>query len=346
MTRYLEADLGNGVARTTGVVAATGESAPFKGAIVFTCDAAPIFVDSEPTEIRFQHIDAAYGRAINEGRGIVGEGGNSGAGVVGIAGAALPTPTAGFPRQLHEGPQPGRGVRAGVIGIGGAQQATGSVEVLGQGGAIGVLGESDTAPGVRGDSNSDDGVVGRSQGDGKSGVFGLNSAEKGSVFGVMGRSDSMEGVGVYGNNDNGDGVFGFSKRGRGVRGNSKEHDGIIGVTEATGKSGVHGVNNSFALARNAPVGGVHAYGVMGEADAAHGTGVFGVSKAGNGLLGKGGRYGASLTGHIAPLHLSPSADEGPPPTAGHTTGELYVDKNGDLFYFKNGAWYRIQLAPA
>ena len=183
---------------------------------------------------------------------------------MGIAGAALPTPSPGFPRNLDQGPQPGRGVRAGVIGIGGAQQDN---ELLGQGGAIGVLGQSDTAPGVRGDSNSDDGVVGQSKGDEKSGVFGQNSAA-------------------------GDGVFGASQRGRGVRGTSKEHDGMIGITVAIGKSGVHGKNASLALAgnaKNAPVGGVHAYGVMGEADASHGTGVFGVSEQGDGVLGKGGR---------------------------------------------------------
>ena len=73
MTRYVEVDLVNGVAKTTGVVAGA-EEGPFRGGVVFTCDATPPFVNTSRTQIPSEDIDAAYGRAINQGRGIVGEG--------------------------------------------------------------------------------------------------------------------------------------------------------------------------------------------------------------------------------------------------------------------------------
>ena len=71
-----------------------------------------------------------------------------------------------------------------------------------------------------------------------------------------------------------------------------------------------------------------------------------MSAKGTALLGTGGIYGAVLRGRRAPLRLPPSTEEGPPRDAGHQTGEFYVDKNGDLFYFKSPGWFKVQLTPA
>src|SRR5438445_13525935 len=65
-----------------------------------------------------QSIDGAYGRGLNDGRGVVGEGGDKGPGVVGIAGNIIARPDPAIPRDLWAGPFPGRGFHAGVVGLG------------------------------------------------------------------------------------------------------------------------------------------------------------------------------------------------------------------------------------
>jgi hypothetical protein len=122
-----------------------------------------------------QDIDAIRGRGLNRGGGVVGEGGETRPGVIGVAGLVVPFTVDQFGEKLKdeitEATRPGRGLRAGVVGIGAAlsDPPPGSTSI---GGAVGVQGVSDT----------NDGVVGLCAGNGKSGVFGFNSEKRGSRF--------------------------------------------------------------------------------------------------------------------------------------------------------------------
>ena len=198
----------NGVGRTTDIHAG-GEPIPdpFGGQFVFGMDAFPAFAFQSP--IFRQNIDAAYGRAINAGRGLVGEGGDAGPGVVGIAGNVIPRPEPRFPRDLQGGPQLGRGFTAGVIGFGTdpVQRGGGAaIGVLGVGAvSVGVWGASSAVPGVVGQSGAHSGVYGFS---GTTGVIGDGSAGQvgvegfGNQYGVYGHlvtaRPNADGVGVFG----------------------------------------------------------------------------------------------------------------------------------------------------
>jgi hypothetical protein len=202
----VDRDTINGVAQTTGVLAVPRGRELFELEIVFTQDAFPAFANSFP--IGKQTLDAAYGRALNAGRGVVGEGGDTGPGVVGIAGGAINKNPAApdAPRDLVRGPFPGRGVRAGVIGFG---QGMIDPEVGGRvpkpGNAFGVVGVSDSTVGVWGLSAAHAGVYGFSTvtgviGDGRSGQTGVEGV--GSAWGVYGHVDyakpNADGAGVFG----------------------------------------------------------------------------------------------------------------------------------------------------
>jgi hypothetical protein len=122
---------------------------------------------------------------------------------------------------------------SGVFGFNSGEFNTGEEkeekEEKGHGGPFGVLGQCDSPAGagvvglsvggnaVRGHSQKNDGVVGESNGEVKSGVYGLNSQTDGVAFGVFGKCDAPEGAGVSGRNDglNGDAVSGFSPKGYG-----------------------------------------------------------------------------------------------------------------------------------
>ena len=142
--------------------------------------------------MRNQQIDGGYGRGFNDGRGLVGEGGDRGPGVVGIAGNVIARPNPGVPRQLWDGPFPGRGFRAGVVGLGADPTRR---RRPGEGtDAVGVFGQADNA-----------GVVGRSRttgviGDGTAGQIGVEGF--GSMYGVYGHVDFANpnpgGIGVFG----------------------------------------------------------------------------------------------------------------------------------------------------
>lgn len=56
-----------------------------------------------------------------------------------------------------------------------------------------------------------------------------------------------------------------------------------------------------------------------------------------GIVGKG-LYGAKFTGGAAPILLTPSGTSGAPndPSMAHAMGELYVDKDGVLYFCIGG----------
>jgi hypothetical protein len=198
---------------------------------------------------------------------------------------------------------------------------------------------------IRGKSTKNDGIIGQAHSLDCSGVYGENTSvhedapsEKDSVagrltqahlqtFGVKGRADASNGVGVQG----------VSKHGIGVNGVSPFGDGVLGETSASGRSGVYGLNTAspgIRIAANAPAGGI--WGVTGHADDFNGIGVRGMSKHG---------YGATLQGGRAPLRLLPAETPGAPTSGGHKMGELFVDSKGDLFFCKTtgtpGTWVKI-----
>ena len=147
-----------------------------------------------------QHLDAIYGRATT-GRGVVGEGGEVGPGVVGIAGGVIGVPTS--PGRGHlQGADVGRGLRVGVLGFGGNPDGRG--EEKGGGDAVGVLGESEKNLGVLGvlcpcwrvRHVQNDGLIG----DGRRGQIGIEGF--GSMYGVYGHVDygnpNPDSIGVFG----------------------------------------------------------------------------------------------------------------------------------------------------
>ena len=194
----------NGVAKTTGVLANPPQRDPFEREIVLSADAFPAFAMA--SAIGSQHLDAAYGRALNAGRGVVGEGGDTGPGVVGIAGNVIvkPANAQDMPRDLPGGPFPGRGIRAGVIGLGQGIDPTARREVK-PGNAFGVVGMSDRNVGVLGRSEAHAAVYGSSRvigvvGDARGGHVGVEGV--GNTWGVYGHVDygnpNADGVGVCG----------------------------------------------------------------------------------------------------------------------------------------------------
>jgi hypothetical protein len=209
----VDRDTFNGLAKMTDVNAG-GHSVldPFNGVFVFGMDAFPAFAMVSRSAMKNQTIDGGYGRAFNSGRGIVGEGGDTGPGVVGIAGDVIARPFKDTPRTLWEGPFPGQGWRAGVIGFGadpaarGERGAGNAVGVLGFANkSVGVFGASTAMPGVFGSSSSHTGVYGSSRttgviGDGRAGQTGVEGV--GSWAGVYGHVDfsnpNADGAGVFG----------------------------------------------------------------------------------------------------------------------------------------------------
>ena len=208
----VDRDTLNGVGRTTDVHAGgQSQTVPFDGQFTFGADAFPAFAFASAMKV--QSIDGAYGRALNNGRGVVGEGGDMGPGVVGIAGNVLPRPDKLMPRDLQTGSQPGRGWRCGVIGFGADPAAHG--EDQGGGDAAGVLGFADKSlgvwglsnamPGALGSSNAHAGLYGWSQttgviGDGNAGQIGVEGfGNRWGVYGHVNYSNpDPDGFGVVG----------------------------------------------------------------------------------------------------------------------------------------------------
>jgi hypothetical protein len=209
----VDRDTFNGLAKMTDVNAGGhSELDPFDGVFVFGMDAFPAFAMVSQSAMKNQTIDGGYGRAFNAGRGLVGEGGDTGPGVVGIAGDVIARPFKDTPRTLWEGPFPGQGWRAGVVGFGADPGARGE---RGAGNAVGVLGfaekshgvwgASTAMPGVFGTASRHAGVYGWSEatavvGDGNSGQIGVEGS--GNTWGVYGHvnyaNPNADGAGVFG----------------------------------------------------------------------------------------------------------------------------------------------------
>ena len=84
----IDKDIANGLAKMTNVNSGGHhDDQKFIGEFVFGVDAFPPALNKK-SAMREQDIDGAYGRALNTGRGVVGEGDGAGPGVVGIAACA------------------------------------------------------------------------------------------------------------------------------------------------------------------------------------------------------------------------------------------------------------------
>ena len=276
-------------------------------------------------------LDGVQGAGNLGGSGLVGIGGHyvsdqsSGVGVLGFGGPRNPLSQVSNPAGVGVKGVAG-GIADGVVGTSDAQSKSGvfgfnslsstHADTSGYGvfglcdtvGGVGVAGESKNGIGSRGHSAENNGVVGLSDGENKSGVFGFNTKQQGTGYGVFGRCDASNGAGVEA--ESGHGV--------GVRGHSRLNDAVVGLSDANSKSGVYGYNSS-------PKG--VAYGVFGRADSTGGAGVAGASEN-----GYGGRFG----GGQAPLRLEPSNSAGAPTTGDRLSGEFYVDSLGDLYFCKTG----------
>jgi hypothetical protein len=164
----------------------------------------------------------------------------------------------------------------------------------------GVYGFSPGAVGVFGKSNTGNGVTGESNT--RDGLVGRSISGNG-LF-----AKSTSGNGVSGQSISNTGVFGSSKTGFGVKGFSESETGVVAQS-----------TNFNALAAAALNGG---------------TGVLATSSTGKAVYGRSAEgYGAEFDGGKAPLRLDPSNTQIGAPTSGdHQAGELFVDKNGTLFY--------------
>ena len=158
-----------------------------------------------------------------------------------------------------------------------------------------VSGFSAVADGTRGDTraNAKNGVVGTNDSTGP-----VPAGQPGGN-GVFGFSKNPQASGVFGANDAGFGVAGFSAnnigvlgRGKiagrfegdegGVAGVSANGDGTRGDTHANAKNGVVGTNDSTGPV---PAGQPGGNGVFGFSKNPHGSGVFGANDAGFGVAG-------------------------------------------------------------
>lgn len=97
-----------------------------------------------------------------------------------------------------------------------------------------------------------------------------------SNAGVFGRNNDLNGVGVFGEGPNGTGAFGDSASGSGVAGSSSSAAGVYGVS-ASG-TGVQGESTSSYGVHGHSVNGIGTY---GQTDASGQYGVLGVSNAPN-----------------------------------------------------------------
>jgi hypothetical protein len=131
-------------------------------------------------------------------------------------------------------------------------------------------------------------------------LLGIDDDVPPKCYGVYGRSDKKEGVGVIGSSRSGGGVegessigpgvYGFSKRGQGVIGKSNKFHGVYGYSGAS--YGVYGESNSYpGVAGRSNT----SYGVVGESNSSYG--VYGESNSYPGVAGRSntsyGVYGYS-----------------------------------------------------
>lgn len=304
-----------------------------------------------------------------------------GAGVLGLNGNG--TAIKGDARNAGMGA--GTGVLAqSDTGVGVQGLSTGGYGV--QGASVneaGVYGVSESGAGVSGVSAGIAGVYGHTSNPFGNAVYGdaTTTGGTGSAIGVLGRGDA--GNGVQGLSTSGNGVLGQSTTGSGVAAYSSGGAGLV-AQGGSGQPSIHAVAAGLSLSASPGASAIFAEGGDGNgvyatsagAQAAayatcagSGDGVAGYSAGGNGLhghstsgngvyassLGAGtglkavsnSGYGAELSGGLAPLRLDPSGTAGPPSGGSHHMGELYVDKNGVLYYCVTsgapGAWKSVTL---
>ena len=111
-------------------------------------------------------------------------------------------------------------------------------------------------------------VVGLSDAQNKSGVYGFNSLNSGTAYGVFGRCDADKGAGV-----------GATHRSASAsEGDSHFNDAVVGLSDGKVRNGVFGFNSNTSGA---------AAGVFGQCNSSQEVGVRGSSTSG---------YGASFSG--------------------------------------------------
>ena len=152
-----------------------------------------------------------------------------------------------------------------------------------------VFGQNDKGNGVTGSSTSGTGVEGITQ----TGSYAISGINNGSGDGVYGKADSLNSSAVFGQNDKGNGVLGFSRSStgvvgkstssNGVRGSSTSGTGLEGTTE-TGSYAISGTNNGGGHGVYGKADSIGSVGVLGESS--KGTGVFGTSASSNGVYGE------------------------------------------------------------
>ena len=173
---------------TTQVTDVHSQQSPFTGKVIVSSDSLP--ASAAPS----QNIDGIRARGQLTGCGVLGEGGDDGAGVVGIAGRTYSTSLKQGPRRppaRHDMVNfnfPETAQRAGVFGRG-RSQAT-----------FGVLGESEESVGVAGFSNNSIGVAGHAI-DGHPGCAGIGEqgiGVIGQVITTQGQQPDPDSIAVWG----------------------------------------------------------------------------------------------------------------------------------------------------
>ena len=240
---------------------------------------------------------------------------SGGTGVYGILAAKSGIP--GVPRPSAViGDTAGSG--AGVLGLSSDGDGVYGVALdssgINSGLQAGVLGDTaGSGAGVLGQSSAGDGVHGIASG--ASGIStglqaGVVGDASGFSLGVLGMSHTAGVFGVAAGTSSLApklaGVAGDSSAFAGVLGTSSGDDGIYGLTNAAGRSGIAGIDQSSDSTSHA---------------------VFGRSN--NGI-------GGYFQGGLAPLLLAPGGSAGPPTSGDHSLGELYLDSNADVFVCTNG----------
>jgi hypothetical protein len=166
-------------------------------------------------------VDGIHGIGASQPRSLSG-----GAGVVGFGAVARGTGVLGIGGNI---------AGVGVFGISGDMHSVGDEQhsplIPSQPGVVGWGRSVDkdlNSPGVVGFSDGNDGVAGFSKVPWRSGVYGWNSETKAVAFGVYGRTNSLQGIGVAGSNDSDTTITGAGVSGR------SNNIGIWGVAPTAG----------------------------------------------------------------------------------------------------------------
>ncbi len=208
--------------------------------------------------------------------------------------------------------------------------------------------------GVQGTSSGGSGVVGYSTGDGIGVIGGPASADiEGHGFtgvlgfanyGVGGEFSSSDGTGLQASSNAGLALLAQSGTGPAINATSASPDAAVVISNSGHGPGVSVSsltgNAIVAVANNATVVQATASSVH---SAVHGLSQNGVAVQGESVSG----YGGDFSGGRAPLVLRAATTAGAPATGNHTTGELFVDSTGKLFFCSAsgapGTWKQVSL---